>query len=132
MSEYPAESVEILRGMDPVRPRPKGHVMYETNDPLRETPIGQRIDDDTWSKSGREQELLIEFGWHLQDATNGAAVKVEFLDDYLHNEVAGWREFAVQPLTETDEEFLRGYLRGLIDAEYERFRRKQVAVRNNE
>lgn len=25
MSEYPAESVEILRGMDPVRPRPKHH-----------------------------------------------------------------------------------------------------------
>jgi hypothetical protein len=79
----------------------------------------------------REQELLIEFGWHLQDATNGAAVKVEFLDGYVRNEVAGWREYAAQPLTESDEQFLRGYLRDLIDAEYERISIKQQAERNN-
>lgn len=132
MSEYPAESVEILRGMDPVRPRPKGHVMYETNDPLRETPIGQRIDDDTWSKSGREQELLIEFGWHLQDAVNGAAVKIEYLGDYVRNEISGWRDYAAQPLTASDEEFLGRYLQGLILEEYERIRLKQEAERKDE
>ena len=132
MSEYPAESADLLRNMDPVRPRPTGHVMLESDDPLRSTPIGKRIDDDTWSLEGREQELLLEFGWHLQDATNGAAVKVEFLDDYVRNEVAGWREYAAQPLTESDEQFLQGYLRDLIDAEYERVRKKQAAERNNE
>jgi hypothetical protein len=129
--EYPAETAELLRGMDPVRPRPTQHVMLESDDTLRSTPIGMRIDEDTWNKSGREQELLIEFGWHLQDATNGAAVKVEFLDGYVRNEVAGWREYAAQPLTESDEQFLRGYLRDLIDAEYERISIKQQAERNN-
>ncbi|MFK3962112.1 hypothetical protein ACI2KT_00860 [Ensifer adhaerens] len=132
MSEYPAESAELLRGMDPVRPRATQHVMDESNDPLRSTPIGMRIDDDTWSRQGREQELLIEFGWHLQDAVNGAAVKVEFLDGYVRDEVAQWREYAAQPLTESDEEFLHGYLRDLILEEYERIRIKQAAERNNE
>ncbi|MBY5775931.1 hypothetical protein HFN59_02180 [Rhizobium leguminosarum] len=112
ISEYPAESA------DSVRPRPKEHV----TDPLRATAIGKRIDDDTWSREGREQELLVEFGWHLQDAVNGAAVKVEYLDGYVHDEVAGWREFAVQPLTPADEEFLQGYLRAFIEEEYERIK----------
>lgn len=119
--EYPPESADILRGMDPVRPRPTQHV----TDLLRSTPLGIRIDDDTWSREGREQELLVEFGWHLQDAVSGAAVKEEFLDGYVLNEVTGWREYAAQPLTESDEEFLVGYLRGLIDEEYAR-------VKNNE
>lgn len=132
MSEYPPETAELLRGMDPVRPRPSGHVMLQSNDPLRSTPLGMRIDDDTWSRAGREQELLQEFGWHLQDATHGAAVKEEYLDGYVRDEVDGWREYAVQPLTESDEDFLRQYLRGLILEEYERIRIKQAAERNNE
>ncbi|ANM09257.1 MULTISPECIES: hypothetical protein [unclassified Rhizobium] len=132
ISEYPPETTELLRDMDPVRPRPKHHVIDESNDPLRSTTRGMRIDDDTWSKSGREQELLIEFGWHIQDAVNGAAVKVEYLDGYVRDEVAGWRALAVQPLTESDEEFLHGYLRGLIDDEYERIRIKQQAERKND
>lgn len=131
MSEYPTESAELLRGMDPVRPRPREHVLDESNDPLRSTPIGKRIDDDTWSREGREQELLIEFGWHIQDAVNGACVKHEYLDGYVRDEVAQWREYAVQPLTESDEEFLQGYLHGLIDDEYERVRKKQAAERND-
>ena len=126
--EYPPETAELLRGMDAVRPRPTEHV----TDPPRSTSIGKRIDDDTWNKSGRNQELLIEFGWNLQDATHGAAVKEEYLDGYVRDEVDGWREYAVQPLTESDEEFLRGYLRELIAAEYERIRLKQEAERNND
>jgi hypothetical protein len=106
--------------------------MLQSNDPLRSTPLGMRIDDDTWSRAGREQELLLEFGWHLQDATHGAAVKEEYLDGYVRDEVDGWREYAVQPLTESDEDFLRQYLRGLILEEYERIRIKQAAERNNE
>lgn len=120
--------IDLLKEMDPPIQRPTDHVI----DPPRATPIGQRIDDDTWSKDGREQELLVEFGWHLQDAAQRAAVKVEYLDQYVRDEVAGWREFAVQPLSEADEEFLRGYLRGLIAGEYERNRRKQEAERNND
>lgn len=122
--EYPPEAAEVLKGMDPVRTRPKEHVVDSEffPSPVRATALGRRIDDDTWSKSGREQELLIEFGFHIIDAVNGAAVKVEYLDQYVRDEVAGWREYAVQPLTESDEEFLHGYLRGLIDAEYERIK----------
>lgn len=126
-SEYPPETAELLRGMDPVRLRPTEHV----TDPLRSTPLGMRIDDDTGSFQGRQQELLIEFGWHLQDAVNGACVKEEYLDGYVRDEVSGWREFAVQPLTESDEEFLREYLHGLILEEYERVRIKQQAEHNN-
>lgn len=132
MSEYPPETAELLKGMDPVRPRPTQHVMDENNDPIRSTPIGQRIDADTCSNSGREQELLIEFGWNIQDAVNGAAVKEEYLDQYVREEVAAWREFAAQPLSEHDEEYLRGYLRELIDEEYERVRSKQDAERNDD
>ncbi|MCS4092601.1 hypothetical protein [Rhizobium sp. BK176] len=130
MSEYPAETAEPRRGLDPVRPRPTQHVMDESDDPLRSTPIGMRIDEDTWNMSGREKELLIEFGWYIQDAVKGAAVKVEFLDGYVRDEVSGWRGYAAQPLTASDEEFLHGYLRGLIDDEYERMRLKQKAERN--
>lgn len=129
-SEYPPETAELLRGMDPVRQRPTGHVMLENDDPLRSTPLGMRIDDDTWSRAGRKQELLIAFGWHIQDAVNGACVKAEFLDGYVRDEVAQWREYAAQPLTEADEDFLRGYVRGLIDEEYDQIRRKQEAESN--
>ncbi|RVG70867.1 hypothetical protein [Sinorhizobium meliloti] len=94
----------------------------ESTDPIRSTPLGRRVDDDTWSKSGREREMLIEFGFQIIDAVNGACVKVEYLDGYVHDEVAGWREFAVQPLTPADEEFLQGYLRALIEEEYERIK----------
>ncbi|MEY9831061.1 hypothetical protein ABIA25_002876 [Sinorhizobium fredii] len=134
--EYPAESADVLKDLAPVRPRPTDHVTDTDAEffpsPLRATPIGQRIDDDTWSKVGREQEMLIEFGFHILDSVQGACVKVEYLDGYIRDEIAQWREFAAQPLTESDEEFLRGYLRELIDAEYERVRLKQNADRNNE
>ncbi|MDX1216271.1 hypothetical protein GOL99_12075 [Sinorhizobium medicae] len=124
--EYPAESADVLKDLAPVRSRPKDHVT-DTDavffpSPIRSTPLGCRVDDDTWSKSGREQEMLIEFGFQIIDAVNGACVKVEYLDGYVHDEVAGWREFAVQPLTPADEEFLQGYLRALIEEEYERIK----------
>ncbi|MGO8024894.1 hypothetical protein [Rhizobium leguminosarum] len=132
IAEYPAASAELLRDLDPVRPRPTQHVMDERIDPIRATNVGRRVDDDTWQRVDREQELLIEFGWRIVDTVQGACVKVEYLDGYVHNEVAGWHEFAIQPLTELDVEFLHGYLRGLIDEEYERIRKKQDAERNDE
>lgn len=116
ISGYPAESSELLRDMAHVRPRPREHVI----DPLRATDIGKRIDDDTWSREGREQELLIELGYHIEDAVNGCAVKEEHLDKYVRDEVDGWR--VVQPLTDPEKEFLRGYLRGLISDEYDRIK----------
>lgn len=132
--EYPPESAEVLKDMVPVRPRPKHHITDSEffPSPIRATDIGSRVDDDTWSRSGREQELLIEFGFQIVDTVQGACVKVEYLDGYVRDEVSGWREYAVSPLTESDEEYLRGYVRGLIDEEYERVRLKQEAERNND
>lgn len=136
IAEYPAESAELLRDMDPVRPRPSEHVIDSDSEffpsPIRATDIGRRIDDDTWSRSGREQELLIEFGFHILDTVQGACVKEEYLDKYVRDEIAVWHEFALQPLTDSDEKFLRGYLRELIDEEYERIRLKQEAERNSD
>lgn len=129
--EYPAETAELLRDMDPVRPRPKEHVVDSEffPSPIRATPLGRRVDDDTWSREGREQEMLIEFGFQIIDTVQGACVKEEYLDKYVRDEVAGWREYAVTPLTESDLDFLRGYLRALINEEYERIRIKQQSER---
>lgn len=132
ISEYPAASAEQLRDMDPVRPRPTQHVMDERMDPIRATDVGRRVDDDTWSRTGRERELLVEFGWHIVDTVQGACVKVEYRDKYIDDEIDAWREFAIQPLTESDEEFLHGYLRALIDQEYERITVKQEAECSND
>lgn len=133
ISEYPAESVELLRDMDPVRPRPKEPVVDSDSEffpsPIRSTEIGRRVDDDTWSLSGREQELLIEFGFQIIDSVQGACVKEEYLDGYVRDEIDQWRTYALSPLTESDAEFLHGYIRGLINEEYERIRIKQKAER---
>lgn len=117
--EYPASAAEQLKNMEPVKPRPTEHVV----DLLPLSDIGKRIDEDTWQRSGREQELLIEFGHALEDSAKGSCVKVEYLDKYVRDEVAGWR--GVQPLSDADREFLRGYLRALIDWEYARVRTVQ-------
>jgi hypothetical protein len=130
--EYPPEAAEVLKDLIPARPRPTQHVMEERIDPIRATDVGRRVDDDTWSRTDREQELLVEFGWHIVDTVQGACVKVEYLDKYIGDEIDAWREFAVQPLTESDEEFLHGYVRALIDHEYERIRVKQEAERSND
>ncbi|MFT4163367.1 hypothetical protein [Shinella sp.] len=124
---------ELLHSMDPPIQRPTEHVIDSEffPSPIRATDIGRRIDDDTWSRSGREQELLIEFGFHILDTVQGACVKEEYLDRYVLDEIAGWRELAVRPLSESDEVFLQGYVRELIDEEYERIRQKQDAERNN-
>ncbi len=98
--------------------------MDESNDPMRMTDLGKRIDDDTWQRRGREQELLIEFGYYIQDAVKGAVVKAEHLDDYISKELSGWSTYARVPLSESDRDWLHGYLRELIDAEYERVKGK--------
>lgn len=82
-----------------------------------ESALGKRIDEDTWKRRGREQELLIEFGGVIEDVVNGAVGKAECLDDYIEKELDGWRTTAVVPVSERDREFLHGYLRELIDAD---------------
>lgn len=86
-------------------------------DAAEETALGKRIDEDTWSRTGRQQELLIEFGAAIEDVVNGAVVKDEFLDDYIDRELDGWRTTAVVLVSDRDREFLHGYLRELIDAD---------------
>lgn len=94
------------------------------SDPLRETDIGKRIDDDTWSKRGREQELLLEFAGVIQDAVTGAVVIEEYLDDYIAKELDGWSTTAAVPVSDRDRAFLHGYLRELIREEYGRVKGK--------
>lgn len=102
-----------------------------TDVPLRVSALGKQIDDDTWQRRGREQELLIEFTRAIQDVVNGAVVKEEFIEDYIAKELDGWRTTAVVPLPERDRKFLHGYVRELIDAEYERVK-AQAAERNTD
>lgn len=96
-----------------------------------ETALGKRIDEDTWSRSGREQELLIEFGGRIEEVVVGSVDKAEYLDDYIAKELDGWRTTAVVPVPDRDREFLHGYLRELIDTEYERVKAK-AAERNKD
>ncbi len=89
-----------------------------------ETALGKQIDDDTWQRKGREQELLIEFAAAIEDAVAGSVVKEEYLDDYIAKKLDGWRTTAVVPLSEKDRSFLHGYLRALIAEEYDRVKGK--------
>lgn len=126
---YGAASAAVLRDLDPPIQRPKDHEEYAP-DPMRATALGQRIDDDIWRHSGREQELLIEFGYYIQDAVKGACVKEEYLDRYIIDEMEHWGTYARVPLSDVAREFLRGYLRARILEEYERIKRKQDAERD--
>lgn len=123
-----AVDVSLLEGMDPPldrdTPQVAGEEMDESNDPLRMTPLGRRIDDDTWRLRGRPQELLIEFAYYIEAAVNGAIVKPEYLDKYIEDELSGWGTYARVPLSESDRDWLHGYLKTLIDADYERVKGK--------
>lgn len=72
---------------------------------------------------GRERELLEAYAGDLADSARGAAVKTEFLDKYVRDEVDLWP--GVEDLSDDDRGWLRQWLRRVIDAEYERIRRKQ-------
>ncbi len=128
---YDPSSAALLRNLEPPIQRPKDHEEYAP-DPQRATALGQRIDDDIWSHSGREQELLIEFGYYIQDAVKGACVREQFLDKYIGDEMEHWGTYARVPLSNSAKEFLHGYVRGLIDEEYARIKAKQEAERGNE
>lgn len=117
--DYPVSAAEQSKDVDTVKPRPKDQVV----DLAHLSEIGKRIDADTWRRHGRQQDLLIEFGYAIEEAAKGSAVKVEHLDEYVWNEIGQWK--GVQPLSDSDREFLHGYLRALIDWEYARVRTVQ-------
>lgn len=123
MSEYPAETAELLRGMDPVRLRPKEHV----TDPLRSTPLGERIDSDIERNYGRKADLLLEFCGQIEIAVVAAmSVADDDVDLWLRSEIDRWQ--GVQPLSDDDREFLRQYLRNVaIDERGRRQRREDGA-----
>ncbi|MBB3520954.1 hypothetical protein [Rhizobium sp. BK456] len=120
--DYPAASAEFLKGMNPVRPRATMHVLDEDSFGGF---IARRIEADLETRTGREHELLFEFCGALEHSAVGSVVKPEFLDNYVREEVDGWS--SVQPLSDDDKQFLRGYLRELVDAECERIRVRQAA-----
>ncbi|CDN95396.1 MULTISPECIES: hypothetical protein [Rhizobium/Agrobacterium group] len=126
-SGYGASSAAVLRDLDPPIQRPTGH--EQAYDPMRSTALGQRIDDDTWRLKGREQELLIEFGYYILDTVRGSVVKQEYLDKYINDELDGWGTYARVPLSESAREFLHGYVRELILNEYTRIKARQEAER---
>jgi|GEM_PF-1679527 len=79
---------------------------------------------------GRERELLDAYAGDLTDSAQGRVVKEEYLDGYIRDEIALWPD--VLELSDDDREWLRSWLRKLIDAEYERIRIKQEDERNND
>ncbi|UFS81517.1 MULTISPECIES: hypothetical protein [Rhizobium] len=115
--DYPAATAEFLKDMDPVRLRPTVHVLDE--DAFGGW-IARQIEADLRTKSGREHEVLFEFCGALENSATRAVAKSEDIDRYVTEEVGSWA--SVQPLSDADKEFLRGYLRGLIEAENERSR----------
>ena len=127
-SGHGASSAAVLCDLAPPIQRPKGH--ETAYDPMRETALGKRIDDDIWRHSGREQEVLIEFAYYIQDAVRGSVLKEEYLDKYICDELDGWGTYARVPLSDSARQFLHGYVRGLILEEYAGIKAKQAAARD--
>jgi hypothetical protein len=85
--------------------------MDESNSPFRMSALGRRIDDDTWSRADREQELLIEYGYHILDAVRAAR---SFVDEqrsvWISGDVERWDEYSAAPLSDTDRAWLLDYV----------------------
>jgi len=113
--DYRPESAEFLKDMDPVRPRPTVHVL---GDDSFGGVITRQIEADMKTTTGREHELLFAFCGALEVSVTRAAVRPEDVESYVREEVDSWA--SVQPLSDADKEYLHGYLRDLIGAEYER------------
>ncbi|AVA21952.1 hypothetical protein [Rhizobium sp. NXC24] len=80
--------------------------------------LGQEADQF----KGRERELLDAYAGDLADSARGSVVKVEFLNGYIRDEIALWPHML--ELSEGDKEWLRAWLRKMIDAEYRRIKGK--------
>lgn len=83
------------------------------------------LEGETAAVVGRERELLDAYAGDLVDSARGRVVKEEFVDGYIREEVALWPD--VGELSESDRDWLRHWLRRLIDAEAERIRKKRAA-----
>lgn len=81
------------------------------------------LQDEADRLNGRERELLEAYAGDLADSAQGSVVKAEFLDRYVRDEIDLWPD--VLELSDDDRGWLRQWLRRMIDAEYERIRRKQ-------
>ncbi|NKJ72666.1 hypothetical protein GFL38_10360 [Rhizobium leguminosarum bv. viciae] len=121
--EYPAESAELLKDMDPVRPRPTQHAV----DLMPPTAISRQIERDIEKRYGRKSDLLLEFCGALEIAVVAAmSVADDDVKHWLRSAVDRWQ--GVQPLSDDDREFLRRYLRSLaIDERVRRQRREDGA-----
>lgn len=108
-----------------------GHMLDEYKH--RHTPktaIFRQIERDIESNYGRKAELIIRFVGQIETAVVAAtSVADDDVDFWLRTEVDRWQ--CVQPVSDDDREFLHGYLRELIDGEYERVK-SQAAERNKD
>ncbi len=117
---YPPESAELLKDLEPVRPRPKDHVIDRG-----QTAISLQIEADIDKNYGRKADLLLEFCGALEIAVVAAmSVADDDVDHWLRSEVDRFQ--GVQPLSEEDREFLHRCLRSLaIDERGRRHRREE-------
>lgn len=81
------------------------------------------IRDEADKLEGRERELLEAYAGDLADSAAGCAVKEQYLDGYVRQEIDLWP--SVLELSGKDKEWLWMWLRRMIDAEYERVRTRQ-------
>lgn len=85
--------------------------MDESNSPIRMSALGRRIDDDTWSRADREQELLIEYGYHILDVVRAArSVVDEQRSVWISGDIERWDEYSAAPLSDTDRAWLLDYV----------------------
>lgn len=67
---------------------------------------------------GRGRELLDAYAGDLADSARGCVVKEEFVDGYVREEIALWPD--VGELSECNRDWLRQWLRRMIDAGFKR------------
>lgn len=118
--EYSPESLEVLKGLEPVRPRPKYHSIVD----WPKTDVVLQIEADIEKNYGRKADLLLEFVGQIEIAVLAAmSVADSDVDTWLRSEVDTWE--GVEPLSDADREFLHLYLRNLaIDERVRRQRRE--------
>lgn len=117
--DYPQESAEVLKDLEPVGKRPKNHVVNL----VPRTDVARQIEADIENNYGRKADLLLEFIGQLEIAVVAAmSVADHDVDFWLGSEVDRW--VGVQPLSDDDRQFLRRYLRSLAIDERGRRRRR--------
>lgn len=89
--------------------------MDESNDPMRLTALGRRIDDDIQAAVGRERELLTEYGYYIDTAVRAArSVVDEQRAEWISSDIARWDELSAAPMSEADRKWLLDYVVKLV------------------